>query len=95
MGKVVETAKKKDFFEEPLYPYTKPLMNAIAVPNPEYKKKRIILQGDVPSPVNPPKGCHFHPRCPVANPFVHKKGQSLERSNLNITWRAIFQVVCN
>ncbi|MCX7653171.1 MAG: ATP-binding cassette domain-containing protein [Fervidobacterium sp.] len=69
LGKVVETARKKDLFDEPLHPYTKALMSAIPVPNPEFKKQRIILQGDVPSPVNPPKGCPFHPRCPVAKPI--------------------------
>lgn len=69
LGKVVETARKKDLFDEPLHPYTKALMSAIPVPNPDFKKQRIILQGDVPSPVNPPKGCPFHPRCPVAKPI--------------------------
>ncbi|ODN30875.1 ABC transporter ATP-binding protein [Fervidobacterium thailandense] len=77
LGKVVETAKKKDLFEEPLHPYTKALMSAIPVPNPEYKKQRIILQGDVPSPVNPPKGCHFHPRCPVAKPICSQERPEL------------------
>lgn len=73
LGKVVETARKVDLFEEPLHPYTKALMSAIPVPNPEFKKQRIILQGDVPSPVNPPKGCPFHPRCPVAQPVCSKE----------------------
>ncbi|MGB9615449.1 MAG: ABC transporter ATP-binding protein, partial [Fervidobacterium sp.] len=77
LGKVVETAKKKDLFDEPLHPYTKALMSAIPVPNPEFKKQRIILQGDVPSPVNPPSGCPFHPRCPVAKPICSKEKPEL------------------
>uniref|UniRef100_A0A7V4NEB9 ATP-binding cassette domain-containing protein n=2 Tax=Fervidobacterium pennivorans TaxID=93466 RepID=A0A7V4NEB9_FERPE len=77
LGKVVETAPKKELFDEPLHPYTKALMSAIPVPNPEYKKQRIILQGDVPSPVNPPSGCPFHPRCPVAKPICSKEKPEL------------------
>ncbi|MEN3043344.1 MAG: ABC transporter ATP-binding protein, partial [Fervidobacterium sp.] len=77
LGKVVETARKKDLFDEPLHPYTKALMSAIPVPNPEFKKQRIILQGDVPSPVNPPKGCPFHPRCPVAKPICSNEKPAL------------------
>lgn len=78
LGKVVETARKKDLFDEPLHPYTKALMSAIPVPNPEFKKQRIILQGDVPSPVNPPKGCPFHPRCPVAKPICSQEKPELK-----------------
>jgi len=77
LGKVVETALKKDLFDEPLHPYTKALMSAIPVPNPEFKKQRIILQGDVPSPVNPPSGCPFHPRCPVAKPICSTEKPAL------------------
>ncbi|AMW32422.1 peptide/nickel transport system ATP-binding protein [Fervidobacterium changbaicum] len=77
LGKVVETAPKKDLFDEPLHPYTKALMSAIPVPNPEFRKQRIILQGDVPSPVNPPSGCPFHPRCPVAKPTCSKEKPEL------------------
>ncbi|MDK2885785.1 MAG: peptide/nickel transport system ATP-binding protein [Thermosipho sp. (in: thermotogales)] len=77
LGKIVENAPKKVLFDDPLHPYTKALMSAIPVPNPDYKKKRIILTGDVPSPVNPPTGCRFHPRCPVAKEICSKEEPQL------------------
>ena len=66
LGKMVELATREDLFHRPLHPYTMALMSAIPVPNPRLKRQRTILKGDVPSPLNPPKGCRFHPRCPVA-----------------------------
>lgn len=66
LGKMVELTTREDLFRNPLHPYTKALMSAIPVPNPRLKRQRTILKGDVPSPLNPPKGCRFHPRCPVA-----------------------------
>jgi len=63
LGKIVEIADKEEFFTNTLHPYAQALISAVPVPNPDYKKKRIILKGDVPSPANPPKGCRFHPRC--------------------------------
>ncbi len=66
LGKMVEMTTREELFRNPLHPYTKALMSAIPIPNPRLKRQRVILKGDVPSPLNPPRGCRFHPRCPVA-----------------------------
>ena len=66
LGRIVEFANTQDLFANPQHPYTEALLAAIPVPDPALKRPRHIMQGDVPSPINPPPGCHFHPRCPIA-----------------------------
>jgi oligopeptide transport system ATP-binding protein len=65
LGRIVELASDQALYENPVHPYTQALLSAVPVPDPDIRKKRIILEGDVPSPINPPTGCAFHPRCPA------------------------------
>ena len=83
LGKIVEIAPKNIFFQNTLHPYAQALVSAVPVPNPDFKKKRIILKGDVPSPANPPEGCRFHPRCSKAMDICSKKEPLLKEVEKN------------
>ena len=81
VGKIVETGTKVELFEDPLHPYTKALFSAIPIPDPDLKREKILLKGDVPSPLNPPSGCRFHPRCPYAEELCETEEPMLIEAN--------------
>lgn len=79
LGKIMEMADSDELYENPLHPYTKALLSAVPIPSLDVKKKRIILEGDVPSPINKPKGCPFHNRCPQCSEICrHEEPKSME-----------------
>jgi len=80
LGRIVETGSKEDVFGRPLHPYTLALLSSIPVPDPKAKLHRIIPKGEIPSPINPPKGCRFHPRCPYAQDICSEREPQLEES---------------
>jgi oligopeptide transport system ATP-binding protein len=77
LGRIVELAPAKDLYINPRHPYSEALLSAVPVPDPTMKRQRIILEGDVPSPINPPSGCRFHTRCPLRVPSCSHNEQVL------------------
>jgi peptide/nickel transport system ATP-binding protein len=78
VGKMVEMASTEELFTNPKHPYTEALLSAKPMPNPKFKKERIILRGEVANPANPPSGCYFHPRCPYAKAICRKEAPSFQ-----------------
>src|SRR5215813_9882766 len=81
LGKIVEMAPAKELYSNPKHPYTEALLSAVQIPDPTVKRKRIILEGDVPSPVNPPSGCRFHTRCALRVPSCSENDQQLKETS--------------
>ena len=77
LGRIVEIATAEQLYHQPCHPYTEALLNAVPIPDPQRVRKHQILSGEIPSPINPPTGCHFHPRCPYAQEICRKEYPAL------------------
>jgi peptide/nickel transport system ATP-binding protein/oligopeptide transport system ATP-binding protein len=91
-GNIVEIAPRDLIFKNPLHMYTQALISAIPIPDPKLERERMLLEGEVPSPVNPPSGCRFHPRCPMAMDICSQKEPVIEEVSPD-HWVACFYVV--
>jgi oligopeptide transport system ATP-binding protein len=80
LGRVVEIASARALYDNPRHPYTEALLSAVPIPDPSVKRHRIMLKGDVPNPIRPPTGCHFHPRCPIAEARCKIEAPALEQN---------------
>ena len=90
LGRIVELGPAEAVLADPQHPYTQALISAIPEADPEHRTERIILQGDVPSPINPPSGCRFHPRCPVAQASCAELDPQLEHGTDGHGWACRF-----
>ena len=83
LGKIVEIASSKELYTNPTHPYTEALLSAVPIPDPTVRRKRIMLEGDIPSPVDPPSGCRFHSRCAMRVPSCAHNEQTLQEISPN------------